>query len=119
MKWRQGQRIESSQRLPLPQRYFVSEIVQVAVAVLLTFSGPTQAAGNVMASGPETDEVVAARAPVPENEHPGDNEPALPAAGTVKVAEVSCAPETVPVSVAWTLPSPASTTTGPETFEPV
>lgn len=72
-----------------------------------------------MASGPETDDVVAARVPVPENEHPGDNEPELPAAGTVKVADVSCPPEMVPVSVAWTLPSPASTTTGPETLAPV
>ena len=96
--------------------YFVREIVQVAVAVELTLSGPTQAAGNVIAIEPEIDDVVAARVPVPENEHPGVTPDC---AGTLKVADVSCAPDTVPVRVVLTFPSPASTTSGPETLAPL
>jgi hypothetical protein len=95
--------------------YFVSDIVQVAVAAVLTLSGPTHAAGNTMASDPDNDDVVAARVPVPENEHPGDR---LLWAGTVNVTEANCAPETVPASVALT-PVPASTVIGPVTLVPL
>lgn len=98
-------------------RYFASEKVQVAVAVRLTLSGPTQAGGKVIASPPEMDEAVAASVPVPEKEHPGGNPPLW--AGTVKVAAVSCAPATVPVSVALALPPPPSMTIGPEALAPL
>ncbi|MDO8795262.1 MAG: hypothetical protein Q7J25_11650 [Vicinamibacterales bacterium] len=62
-----------------------------------------------MASEPEIDDVVAARVPVPENEHPGVTTSTLLLAVRVKVADVSCDPETVPLSVVLaTCATPAS-----------
>lgn len=102
------------------KRYFVRENVQVAVGVLLTRSSPTQAGGNVMASGPEIDDVVAAKVPVPENAHVAKDGSGMAPAATVKATDVSCAPETVPDSVAMTIwPSPTSMRTGPETLAPL
>jgi hypothetical protein len=105
----------------IPRHFYVaiyldSENVQVAVGVRLSLSGPTQAAGNVIASVPETDDAVADRVPVPENEHPGD----VPAwFGTLKVTDVSCDPETVPIKVVLRVPSPALSTIGPDTLAPL
>jgi hypothetical protein len=92
--------------------------VQVAANESGTISSATQAEANVMASGPEIDDAVAVKVPVPENEHPG----AVPSlikyacVGTVKTADVSCDPETVAVSVAWRSSAPpgSSTINGPE-----
>ena len=108
-------------------RYFVSENVQVSVAVRLipSSSPPTQGAvaGEItIASGPDSEAAAAASVPVPRTEQVGRS-PIAPAA-TVKVADVSCAPETVPANVALTTassPSSSSTTRtkGPETLAPL
>lgn len=60
---------------------------------------------------------MAVSVPVPENEHPGGRPPAC--AGTVKVTEVSCDPETVPARVELTTPSPGTISSGPVTAVPV
>lgn len=70
-----------------------------------------------MASGPEIDVAAAASVPVPRIEH-GSN-PGMAPAATVKVADVSDAPEMVPVSVPSIMPSPTSMRIGPETLAPV
>ena len=71
-----------------------------------------------MVSGPEIDEVVAARVPLPENPHVGNS--GTPPGTTVNVADVSWAPEIVPVSAALTIwPSPTSMSMGPETVAPL
>jgi len=110
-----------------PNRYrrslhdFVSVNVQVPVAVVLIPERPTQGAAlgaMTIARGPDTEVAVAAKVPVPETEHVGKSG-MLPAA-TVKVVEVSCAPETVPVMVALIIrPSPTSMRMGPETLAPL
>jgi len=70
-----------------------------------------------MAALPLIEDAVAAKVPVPENEHVG-NSLMLPA-GTLNVADRSSAPEIVPVKTALTrTPSPTSTTTGPEMLAP-